>query len=75
MVAAVKRLRKRKHQVRVKPKKRVKQVDEDVVLPDARRRMETGETIQTVVTVLGVKVSEFQKAQEEDIKYGPIVNS
>ncbi len=74
VVAAAKRLRKRKHQRRVKPKKRAKQVDEDVVLPDARRMMETGDTIQTVVTVLGVEVSEFLKAQEEDDKYGPIVH-
>ncbi len=73
VVAAVKKLRKREHQRRAKPKKRTKQVDEDEILPDGSRMMETGETIQTVVTVLGVEVSEFQKAQEEDVKYGPIV--
>ncbi len=73
VLAAVKKQRKRKYQRKIKPKRKTKSVDQDKSLPDASRMMETGETVQTVVTVLGIEVSEFQKAQDDDAKYGPIV--
>ncbi len=55
--------------------RKTKQVNEDEILSDAARMMETEETVQAVLTVLGIKVLELQKAQEEDAKYGPIVRN
>ena len=71
----MKKLRTREYQQQPKPKKKqkTKHVNEEEILPDIARMMDTEEAVQTVVTVLGIKVSEFQKAQEDDEKYGSIL--
>ncbi len=53
-----------------KKKKKIRQVNREVVLPDIARMIHTEEAVQDVVTVLGVKVSEFQEAQENMSKIG-----
>ncbi len=73
VLAAVKKMKKRERQSQRKPKKKTKQEDEDVILPDMTRMIETEETVETVTTILGIKMVEFQKAQEEDEKFGPMI--
>ncbi len=77
LIAAVKKLKAKENRQRSKsrPKKKAKtkKVNEDEILTDAAIMMDNEEAVQNVTTLIGIKVSELQKAVEEDAKYGPIL--
>ncbi len=77
VMATVKKLKQQRIDTqkrhRVKKKTRVKPIDEDVVLPDVVRMMETEETVEQVTSISGIKLSDFWRAQETDEEYGSVM--